>query len=69
MCKRDGSSLFFELAYAMATKGSATGMTAWGIAPASQVISEEPANDPAVIAQCYLVPFKPVTKVNYKDFM
>ena len=63
------SSTAFELAYAMATKGSATGMTAWGIAPASQVISEEPANDPAVIAQCYLVPFKPVTKANYKDLM
>jgi len=63
------SSTAFELAYAMATKGSATGMTAWGIAPSSQVISEEPANDPAVIAQCYLVPFKPVTKANYKDLM
>ncbi|MFA6731848.1 MAG: substrate-binding domain-containing protein, partial [Sphaerochaeta sp.] len=63
------SSTAFELAYAMATKGTASGMTAWGIAPAKEVISEAPANDAAVIAQCYLVPFKPVTKANYKDLM
>ncbi len=63
------SSTAFELAYAMATKGTATGMTAWGIAPAKTVISEAPANDPAVIGQCYLVPFKPVTKENYKELM
>lgn len=63
------SSTAFELAYAMATKGTASGMTAWGIAPAKEVISEAPANDAAVIGQCYLVPFKPVTKANYKDLM
>lgn len=63
------SSTAFELAYAMATKGTAQGVTAWGIEPAKEVISEAPANDPAVISQCYLVPFKPITKENYKDLM
>jgi len=63
------SSTAFELALAMATKGTAQGVTAWGIEPAKEVISEAPANDPAVISQCYLVPFKPITKENYKDLM
>lgn len=63
------STTAFDLAYTMATKGTAFGSTAWGLKPASEVISEAPANDPAVIGQCYLVPFKPITKANYKDLM
>ncbi len=63
------SSTAFELMLTMAKNGTAAGSTAWGIAPATKTIAEVPANDPAVIAQCYLVPFKPVTKANYKDLM
>ncbi|MFA6845962.1 MAG: substrate-binding domain-containing protein [Sphaerochaetaceae bacterium] len=63
------STTAFELVAAMANGKTAFGMTAGGIAPAKQVIEEVPANDPAIIGQCYLVPFKPVTKKNYKEFM
>lgn len=63
------SSTAFELVLAMAEGKDAFGMTSWGIAPATEVINEVPANDPAVIEQCYLVPFKPVTKENYKELM
>ncbi|MDC7227646.1 MAG: galactose ABC transporter substrate-binding protein [Spirochaetales bacterium] len=59
----------FELAYMMATEGSATGKMAWGLSPLSSPIDEAPANDAAVVGQCYLVPFKAVTLDNYKDFM
>lgn len=63
------STTAFDLAYIMATKGSAIGATAGGVQATKTVIAEAPANDPAVIAQCFLVPFKPVTKANYKQFM
>jgi methyl-galactoside transport system substrate-binding protein len=59
----------FELAYMMATEGSATGKKAWGLSPLTAPIDEAPANDAAVVGQCYLVPFKAVTLDNYKDFM
>ena len=63
------SSTAFELMLTMAKNGTANGSVAWGLSPATKVIAEEPATDPAVIGQCYLVPFKPVTKANYKDLM
>ncbi len=63
------ASTAFDLAYAMATKGSAAGITAWGIKALTAPIDEAPANDPAIIGQCYLVPFKAVTKDNFKSFM
>lgn len=63
------SSTAFELVLAMAKGENAYGMTSWGIAPSKETIDEVPANDPAIIGQCYLVPFKPVTKANLKDFM
>lgn len=63
------SATAFELAYLMATEGSATGKTAGGIAPLTSAIDEAPANDAAVVSQCYLVPFKAVTMDNYQDFM
>lgn len=63
------STTAFELAYMMATEGSATGKTAWGIKPLSSPIDEAPANDAAVVEQCYLVPFAPVTMDNYKNYM
>jgi len=64
------SSTAFELVYAMATKGSATGMIAAGVGPAKEVTpGEAPSDDPAVIGQCYLVPFKAVTKDNFRSFM
>jgi len=59
----------FELELMMATEGSAAGKTAGGIAPLTSTIDEAPANDPAVVGQCYLVPFKAVTQDNYKEFM
>ncbi|MBF9014560.1 MULTISPECIES: substrate-binding domain-containing protein [unclassified Oceanispirochaeta] len=59
----------FELAMMMATEGSAAGKSAWGIAPLTAPIAEAPANDAAIVGQCYLVPFKAVTMSNYKEFM
>lgn len=63
------SSTAFDLAYTMATKGSAIGSTAWGLTALTAPTDEAPANDAAIVAQCYLVPFKAVTKDNYKSFM
>lgn len=60
----------FDLVFQMATKGSAIGMTAGGITACTEPTpGEAPSDDPAVIAQCFLVPFKAVTKDNYKSFM
>ena len=63
------ASTAFELAYNIAVNGSAQGVTAWGIEALSAPIAEAPANDPSVVSQCYLVPFKAVTKENYQSFM
>jgi methyl-galactoside transport system substrate-binding protein len=63
------SSVAFELAYTMATKGVALGKKMLDISPLSSPIAEAPANDAAVAGQCYLVPFKGVTMDNYKSFI
>ena len=63
------STTAFELAYAMATKGTAVGMVANGIRALTKPIEEAPADDAAVVNRCYLVPFKGVTRDNYKSFM
>jgi methyl-galactoside transport system substrate-binding protein len=63
------STTAFELAYALASGSYQSGMVVNGIAPLDETISDPPANDPAVVDQCYLVPFKPVTKDNYQEFM
>ncbi len=63
------STTAFELAYMMATEGSATGKDAWGISPLTEVTGESPATDAAIVGQCYLVPFAAVTMDNYKEFM
>ena len=55
------STTAFELMYLTATQGTAIGATAGGI-KATTELGEEPASDPAVLAQCFLVPFKKVTK-------
>ncbi|MBO8451109.1 MAG: substrate-binding domain-containing protein [Spirochaetes bacterium] len=55
------STTAFELMYTTATKGSAIGSTAGGI-QATTEIGEAPATDPAILDQCFLVPFKKVTK-------
>jgi len=63
------SSTAFELALAMAQGKYKPGFVAWGLKPETKPGDEAPANDAAVIGQCYLVPFKAVTKDNYKSFM
>lgn len=66
------SGTAFALAYQMATKGSgsAIGMVAAGVSGCTAVTpGEPPSDDPAVIKQCFLVPFVPVTKDNYKSFI
>ncbi len=63
------SSVAFELAYYMATKGSPYGKEILGMKPLAKAIEEAPANDAAVAGQCYLVPFKGVTMANYTTFM
>ncbi len=63
------STTAFGLARALASGSYQPGMEVNGIKPLSAAISDPPANDPAVIGQCYLVPFTPVTQDNYKQFM
>ncbi len=63
------STTAFEIVLNIAKGNSPDGFVAGGIAPATATIDEEPANDPAIISQCYLVPFKPVTMENYKDYL
>jgi len=63
------ASTAFELALAMAKKTYKPGFVAWGLKPETKAGAEAPANDPAVVGQCYLVPFKAVTKENYKSFV
>lgn len=64
------ASTAFELAHALATKGSvAPGATVNGIKPLDKPIEEAPANDAALVKQVYLVPFKGVTKDNLSTFM
>lgn len=62
------ASTAFELAYMMASEGSATGKTAWGIKPLTSPTDESPASEQSVVGQCYLVPFMAVTMDNYQDF-
>ena len=63
------STTAFELALAMATGKYKPGFVANGLKPETKPGAEAPANDAAVIGQCYLVPFKAVTKENYTSFM
>lgn len=63
------ASTAFELALAMANGTYKPGFVSWGLKPETKPGSEAPANDASVIGQCYLVPFKAVTKENYKSFM
>lgn len=49
--------------------GTAAGKTINGLTPPAKPIDEAPANDAAVIAQCFLVPFKPITKANLAEFL
>ena len=59
----------FELAHTLATKGSVNGATINGIKPLDKAFEEAPANDPALVKQIYLVPFKGVTKENLGAFL
>lgn len=59
----------FDVVYQHATTGSVLGKVANGLNPATEVTEESPADDPAVIGQCYMVPFVPVTKANYRDYL
>jgi len=64
------SGTAFALVLEMAKKGTAIGMTAAGVAAAKAVTpGEPPSDDPAVLKQCYLVPFQKITKENYKTFI
>jgi methyl-galactoside transport system substrate-binding protein len=63
------STAAFQLASALASGTFKPGMTVNGISPLKTPISDPPANDQSVIGQCYLVPFKAVTKDNYKSYI
>ena len=56
------SSAAFDVIYQVATGAYRPGNPAGGTPAAIAPIDEAPANDAAVIQQCYLVPFVPVTK-------
>jgi ABC-type sugar transport system substrate-binding protein len=63
------SSTAFDIIYQCASNGSVLGKPANNITPATQAQEEAPLDDAAVIGQCYLVPFVPVTKANYTKFL
>jgi ABC-type sugar transport system substrate-binding protein len=56
------SSAAFDVIYQIATGAYKPGNAAGGTPAATTPIDEAPANDAAIIGQCYLVPFVPVTK-------
>ena len=56
------SAAAFDVIYQMATGAYKPGNTAGGTPAATTPIDEAPANDRAIIGQCYLVPFVPVDK-------
>ena len=56
------SAAAFDVIYQMATGTYRPGNAAGGTPAAKTPIDEAPANDAAIIGQCYLVPFVPVDK-------
>jgi len=58
------SAAAFDVIYQIATGTYKPGSPAGGIPAATKPIDEAPANDPAIIGQCYLVPFVPVDKAS-----
>ncbi|GHV85831.1 galactose ABC transporter substrate-binding protein [Spirochaetia bacterium] len=56
------SAAAFDVIYQNATGAYTPGNPAGGTPAATAVIDEAPANDAAIIGQCYLVPFVPVDK-------
>ena len=56
------SKAAFDVVYQIATGTYKPGNAAGGTPAATTPIDEAPANDPAIIGQCYLVPFVPVDK-------
>jgi len=58
------SSAAFDVIYQVATGTYKPGNAAGGTPAATATIAEPPANDPATIGQCYLVPYAPVDKAS-----
>jgi len=58
------SAAAFDVIYQMATGAYKPGNAAGGTPAATTPIDEAPANDAAIIGQCYLVPFVPVDKAS-----
>jgi ABC-type sugar transport system substrate-binding protein len=58
------SDVAFGVIYELAASGSVLGKPIAGLAPATTPITEYPADDAAVIQQCYLVPYAPVDKAS-----
>jgi ABC-type sugar transport system substrate-binding protein len=56
------SAAAFDVVYQIAAGTYKPGNAAGGTPAATATIDEAPANDPATIGQCYLVPFVPVDK-------
>jgi ABC-type sugar transport system substrate-binding protein len=56
------SAAAFDVVHQIATGAYKAGNPAGGTPAAAAVIDEPPANDAAIIGQCYLVPFVPVDK-------
>jgi ABC-type sugar transport system substrate-binding protein len=63
------SSTAFGVALEFAKTGSVYGKTINKLTPPKAPLSEDPFDDSSTIGQCYVVPFVPVTKANYKDFL
>jgi ABC-type sugar transport system substrate-binding protein len=57
------STTAFELVYQCAKNGTAIGYTTKaGISAAKEVTDEAPVTDVSILPQCFLVPFKPITR-------
>jgi ABC-type sugar transport system substrate-binding protein len=63
------SSTAFGIVLEFAKTGDVYGKTIYNLTPPKTPLSEDPFDDAAVIGQCYAVPFVPVTKANYKDYL
>ncbi len=64
------SDAAFDLVYSVAKKGGAIDIKAGEFESAKEIIPNEPLlSNKDLLEQCYIIPFKPVTKDNYKKII
>jgi ABC-type sugar transport system substrate-binding protein len=63
------SATAFDIVLQFAKNNGTVGNTANKIARATQATDEDPLNDASTINQCFLVPYEPVTKANFRNYL